>query len=54
MAQIGRPSPIKMLIIHAALWAACLVATFPVLRVVAISFRDTGTISASGDTSFPP
>ncbi len=32
-------SPIKRLFIHLALWAACAVAVYPVLRVVSISLR---------------
>ncbi|MDW8185974.1 sugar ABC transporter permease [Thermoflexus sp.] len=32
-------SPFKRLLIHAALWVACLIAVYPVLRVVTISLR---------------
>jgi arabinogalactan oligomer/maltooligosaccharide transport system permease protein len=32
-------SPIKRLFIHMALWMACLIAVYPVLRVVTISLR---------------
>jgi len=32
-------SPLKRLLIHLALWGACLVAAYPVLRVVTISLR---------------
>lgn len=32
-------SPVKRLFIHLALWVACLIAVYPVLRVVTISLR---------------
>ncbi|MFW7377196.1 MAG: sugar ABC transporter permease [Oligoflexus sp.] len=54
MAKFGKPSPVKLAMIHIALWIACIIATFPVFRVAAISFRDTGTVSSATQTSFPP
>jgi arabinogalactan oligomer/maltooligosaccharide transport system permease protein len=44
----------KLLLVHLLLTAACLVATFPIFRVVAISFRNTDTVSGQGLGQFPP
>jgi arabinogalactan oligomer/maltooligosaccharide transport system permease protein len=34
-----RDSPFKRLLIHAALWIACLIAVYPVLRILSVSLR---------------
>ena len=54
MYTFGKPTPIRMAMIHIALGIACLIATFPVLRVVAISFRNTNTIASTAQVAFPP
>ena len=54
MYTFGKPTPVRMAMIHIALGIACLIATFPVLRVVAISFRNTNTIASTAQTVFPP
>ncbi len=54
MALSNKASLPRLLFVHLILWAACLVATFPVLRVVAISFRNTDTVSSSEQLNFPP
>ncbi len=43
----------RSLVVHILLSVACIVATFPIFRVIAISFRNTDTVSASSQTSFP-
>lgn len=54
MALSNKASLPRLLFVHVILWVACLVATFPVLRVVAISFRNTDTVSSSEQLNFPP
>lgn len=40
--------------LHGIMWFACLIATFPIFRIVAISVRDTGTVASGEQMSFPP
>lgn len=54
MALSQKASLPRLLFVHVILWVACLVSTFPVLRVVAISFRNTDTVSSTEQLNFPP
>ena len=54
MKQFTATSPGKLFLIHLALSIACVIATFPVFRVVAISFRNTDTVSSTSAKPFPP
>ena len=37
-------SPFKRLMIHAALWFACLIAIYPILRIISVSLRPGNTL----------
>jgi arabinogalactan oligomer/maltooligosaccharide transport system permease protein len=55
MARIASTSLPKLAFVHSILLVACAIATFPIFRVVAISFRNTDTVSGSQAAhSFPP
>lgn len=54
MARIHSISVPRLAIVHLMLSVACVIATFPVFRVLAISFRNTDTVSASSQQTFPP
>lgn len=53
MARIGTSSLSKLACVHLLLLSACIIATFPIFRVIAISFRDTDTVSSQGQKEFP-
>jgi arabinogalactan oligomer/maltooligosaccharide transport system permease protein len=53
-ATINKVSLPRLLTVHLLLSVACIVATFPIFRIVAISFRNTDTVSAAAKSSFPP
>ena len=42
--------PLKRLLIHMALWVACLIALYPVLRVVSISLRPADRLLTTRST----
>jgi len=50
---VHRSSMFRVACTHVLLWGACLIALFPVLRVVSISFQNTDTISQQMER-FPP
>ncbi|WP_159455229.1 sugar ABC transporter permease [Pseudobacteriovorax antillogorgiicola] len=54
MIKIGKTGPARVLLVHLALSFACIIATFPVFRVVAISFRNTDTVASTETLKFPP
>lgn len=54
MSRIATSSVPKLALVHAILLIACAISTFPIFRVVAISFRNTDTVSSTAHQSFPP
>lgn len=54
MSRIATSSVPKLALVHAILLIACAISTFPIFRVVAISFRNTDTVSSMATQSFPP
>lgn len=54
MSRIATSSIPKLALVHAILLIACAISTFPIFRVVAISFRNTDTVSTMATQSFPP
>jgi ABC-type glycerol-3-phosphate transport system permease component len=54
MSRIATSSVPKLALVHAILLIACAISTFPIFRVVAISFRNTDTVSSMATHSFPP
>jgi len=54
MSRIATSSVPKLALVHAILLIACAISTFPIFRVVAISFRNTDTVSSMGSQTFPP
>jgi arabinogalactan oligomer/maltooligosaccharide transport system permease protein len=53
MARIATSSVPKLALVHVLLLTACAIATFPIFRVVAISFRNTDTVSSVAAHDFP-
>ncbi|MCX6131684.1 MAG: carbohydrate ABC transporter permease [Proteobacteria bacterium] len=53
MARIGTSSVTKLAFVHMLLVFACAIASFPIFRVIAISFRNTDTVSSQGQKQFP-
>ncbi len=53
MSRIATSSLPKLALVHAILLIACAISTFPIFRVVAISFRNTDTVSSMGQQTFP-
>jgi len=53
MSQVGKLSPFGLTLVHLSLLVASVIATFPVFRVMSISVRDTGTISATTSDGLP-
>lgn len=54
MSRIATSSLPKLALVHAILLIACAISTFPIFRVVAISFRNTDTVSSTAQQAFPP
>lgn len=54
MSRIATSSVPKLALVHAILLIACAISTFPIFRVVAISFRNTDTVSSMAPMQFPP
>lgn len=54
MARIATSSVPKLALMHFILLLACAISTFPIFRVVAISFRNTDTVTSQGHRQFPP
>ncbi len=53
MSRVQQVSVPRLLLVHLLLTGACLIATFPVFRVIAISFRNTDTVSSTTRKDFP-
>jgi arabinogalactan oligomer/maltooligosaccharide transport system permease protein len=54
MSRLATSSIPKLALVHALLLVACAISTFPIFRVVAISFRNTDTVSSMAQQAFPP
>lgn len=52
--KIGKIDPLRIFIVHCLLLSACLVAIFPVFRVISISLRNTDTVASTSSLDFPP
>lgn len=53
MARIATSSVPKLALVHLILMVACVVSTFPIFRVMAISFRNMDTVSSAAAHEFP-
>ena len=47
-------SRISSIAVHFALWGACIIALFPILRVTSISLSNTDTMTSVSSEPFPP
>lgn len=54
MSATDRKAPIRAALTHAALWIACAVAIFPVLRVLSISLRPGNKLLSADMSLIPP
>ncbi|NPV57701.1 MAG: sugar ABC transporter permease, partial [Anaerolineae bacterium] len=47
-------SPFKRILIHMALWAACIASVYPILRILSISLRPGNTLLSTDLSIIPP